>query len=203
MIKVGLTGGIGSGKTFISGLFEHLKIPCYNADLRAKELYVVNDKLKAKMIGAFGQDVYINPNKINKEYLKKVVFSSAKNRERINAIVHPFVIEDFNLWVKQQQNVPYIIKESALLIETGLYRELDKIILVTAPIELRIQRIAERDKTDIAGIKQKIAAQFSDEEKKKFADFLIINDGKKLLLPQVISIHNKLLDIARWVSHDG
>ncbi len=196
MIKVGLTGGIGSGKTFLANIFSHLGIPVYYADSRAKLLYTTNQELKSAMIAEFGNQVYLPTNKINKKFLRKIIFSNPKSKEKINKIVHPFVTADFEEWCHQQKGTPYVLKESALLFETELFRLLNKTILVTSPKELRIKRIKSRDNLSDNEIQKQIAAQLPDTEKEKFADFIIINDEKKLLLPQVLTIHQQLKNIS-------
>ncbi len=195
MIKIGLTGGIGSGKTYVATIFLHLGIPVYNSDEHAKLLYTTNFDLKSLLIETFGNHIYLSNGDIDKEYIRQLVFSNSENREQINRIVHPFVMSEFNLWCSKQKVVPYIIKESALLFETGLFRQLDKTILVKSPDELRIKRLKARDKGSVEEITTKMAVQMMDAEKEKFADFVIINDEKKLLLPQVLTIHQHLLDI--------
>ena len=196
MIKVGLTGGIGSGKTFLANIFSHLGIPVYYADNRAKLLYTTNQELKSAMIAEFGNQVYLPTNKINKNFLRKIIFSNPESKEKINKIVHPFVTTDFEKWCHQQKNAPYVLKESALLFETGLFRLLNKTILVTSSEELKIKRIKSRDNLSDNEIQKQIAAQLPDTEKEKFANYIIINDEKKLLLPQVLTIHQQLKNIS-------
>jgi len=195
MIRVGLTGGIGSGKTYVANIFLHLGIPVYNSDEHTKQLYATNQELKRLLTGKFGHQVYLSNGNINKDYLRKMVFSDSETREQINRIVHPFVMADFNQWCSNQKAVSYIIKESALLFETGLFRSLDKTILVKSPNELKIKRLSERDGFSVDEIKKRMAVQLTDAEKEKMADFVIINDEKKLLLPQVLTIHKQLLNI--------
>ncbi len=195
MIRVGLSGGIGSGKTFIAEIFSHLGIPTYYSDERTKLLYQTNSELKSALIALFGHQVYLPSGIIDKDFLRQIIFNNTEKRESLNRLVHPFVITDFNEWCLQQTNVPYILKESALLFETGLFQQLDKTILAVAPEDLKIKRLTKRDNLSPIEIKKKMVTQMQDTEKEKFADFVIINDEKKLILPQVITIHKQLLNI--------
>lgn len=197
MITVGITGGIGSGKTYVSKLFLHIGIPVYYADQQTKILYTTNKSLKNKLISTFGAQVYLPSGKINKTFLREILFSNSAARKKINQIVHPYVMEDFKNWCLYKKNVPYILKESALLFETGLFKTLDKTILIIAPDKLKKERIKKRDNISEKIILQKMATQLHDSEKEKFADFIIINDGKRLLLPQVLNIHEQLLKVNR------
>lgn len=194
MLKIGLTGGIGSGKSYIADIFRHLNISVYVADTRTKELYVESKELKSKMIDAFGKNVYSQSGYINTTYLKELIYNDHEKYKQVNAIVHPIVINDFYKWCEDKKDEKYIIKESAILFETGLYRKLDKTILIIAPEELRLKRIQKRDIDLVEEIKKKIKAQWTDDAKLKFADYLINNDENSLLLSQVLSIHNKLLN---------
>ncbi len=195
MIKVGLTGGIGSGKTFLANIFSHLGIPVYYADNRAKSLYKTSPELRVAMISEFGKQVYLPNGEINKNFLRKIILSDSESKEKINKIVHPFVTADFDAWCHQQKAVPYVLKESALLFETGLFRLLDKTILVISTDELKVNRIKERSHLSDIEIQKQMKIQLPDTEKEKFADFVIINDEKKLLLPQVLTIHQQLSNI--------
>ena len=197
MITVGITGGIGSGKTYVSKLFLHIGIPVYYADQQTKILYTTNKSLKDKLISTFGAQVYLPSGEINKTFLREILFSNSAARKKINQIVHPYVMEDFKNWCLYKKNVPYILKESALLFETGLFKTLDKTILIIAPDKLKKERIKKRDNISEKIILQKMTTQLHDSEKEKFADFIIINDGKRLLLPQVLNIHEQLLKVNR------
>lgn len=187
-IQVGITGGIGVGKTLITHLFSLLGVPIYYADTRAKEL--MNSVLVKPIIDTFGEEAFINGT-LNRDYLASRVFINKSEINKLNAIVHPAVAIDFNNWVSTQVKSTYIIKEAALLVETGSYKLLDKLILVVSPEELRINRIKKRDpfrsETEIKGI---ISKQTSDIEKSKFADFIINNNEEELLIPQVIKINH-------------
>lgn len=192
-ICVGITGGIGAGKTTIAKFFTVLGIPVYNADERAKWLMANDTALKNSISETFGDQSFTKEGKLNRAHLAKTVFSDSKKTELINALVHPAVRRDFSQWAVLQ-DAPYVIKEAALLFETGSYRDLDKNILVSAPLEIRIARVMERDpQRDQDQIHEIIARQLPEEEKKALADFVVDNKGNKLVIPQVLRIHNELL----------
>ncbi|WP_158857779.1 dephospho-CoA kinase [Lunatibacter salilacus] len=192
-IFVGITGGIGAGKTTIAKLFTVLGIPVYNADNRAKWLMANDSALRNSISNAFGDESFTNEGQLNKAYLAKTVFSDSKKTALINSLVHPAVKMDFTQWAVDQHTA-YVIKEAALLFETGSYRDLDKTILVSAPMDIRISRVMERDpQRDQDQIHEIIARQLPEEEKKALADFVVDNKGNKLVIPQVLKIHKALL----------
>lgn len=172
---IGLTGGIGSGKSTIAKHIEQLGIPVYIADLEAKkilETVVVIDKI----IDAFGENILEN-NKIDRTKLSKLVFENPEKLKILNSIIHPEVALHFKNWVAENQNFPIVIKEAAILFESGSYKDCDKIILVTAPKEVRIQRVMKRDNLSREAIESRIANQWSEERKEKLSDFIIINQN--------------------------
>jgi dephospho-CoA kinase len=195
MIRVGLTGGIGSGKTTIANFFSILGIPIYFSDERAKLLMVNNLGIKEGLIELLGANCYLLSGEINKEFISKRIFSDRQLLDGINKIVHPVVKSDFEEFCMQNSNKKYIIKESAILVETGLFKTLDKLILITANQELRISRLQERDKQKAEEISTKISKQLSDSEKKGFADYIIENNNQEFLIPQLIKIHTQLSSI--------
>jgi dephospho-CoA kinase len=190
MMKVGITGGIGSGKTYVCKIFETLGVPVYYSDIRAKDLMVKNGEVKNKIKSLFGGNAYHKNGRLNRAYLAEKIFSDPSLRSRLNAIVHPAVAEDGVAWFAAQKS-SYALKEAAILIETGSYKDLDKIILVVSPLELRINRVAQRDKIDRDQIIKRIKSQMADEEKMKYADDIIFNDEEHDLMKQVMDIHNK------------
>lgn len=196
MIKVGLTGGIGSGKTYIANIFSELGIPVYNSDERGKYLMEHDFIVKEKLFEVFGPESF-SDNKLNREYLAKQVFNNNSKLSAINKIVHPAVHEDFNHWVKINSGNQYLIKEAAILIESGAYKELDLLIVVTAPIPTRINRVIKRDNLSRVDIEKRIANQLSDQERINYADFVINNDGTMLVKTQIQEIHNKILSNSR------
>ncbi len=191
-LQIGITGGIGSGKSTIARIFQLLGIPVYDADSHAKVVMVQNGNLKKAIIANFGENAYLADGSLNRRFLAEQVFSDSEKTKLINSLVHPAVAQDYEQWLAHQENVPYVIREAALMIEAGAYRSLDKLIVVTAPEELRLQRIRTRDpqrsKDEIKGI---MARQMPQEEKLKFADFVIYNDEKHSLIEQVWNLHQK------------
>jgi len=188
-LKIGITGGIGSGKTFICRLFEALGIPVYNADEEAKRLMNTDVRIKEKLIAQFGEATY-KDGLLDRAFLANMVFSDKNKLELLNSIVHPVVIQEAKDWA-ERQITRYSLKEAALLFESGSYKELDYTILVTAPMDIRIQRVIERDGTTEQQVQERINKQLSDEEKLQLADFVIVNDGITPLLPQVWTLHQK------------
>jgi dephospho-CoA kinase len=192
MLKVGITGGMGSGKTTVCKIFETLGIPVYYADDRAKYLMINDTELRQKIIAIFGANAYQKDGELNRKYISNIAFKAPEKLKMLNKAVHPAVKTDGEIWHKGQKNVPYTLKEAALLFESGSYKSLDKIITVVAPLEIRINRILERDKTTREAIMSRIKNQLSDEEKVAQSDFVIYNDGKQSLIKQVLNIHYEL-----------
>ena len=192
MKKIGITGGIGSGKTYISNIFKSLGIPLFNSDIEAKILMNSSKKLISQIKKEFGEDIYTNGN-FNKEKLSSIVFSNSDKLQKLNSLVHPIVKEEFNNWCKKQTS-PYVIKEAAILFESKSHLGLEAVICVSAPLELRIKRLFKRDNSSEMEIKKRIENQISQEEKEKLSDYIIVNDERNLLLPQIIKIHEKLIN---------
>lgn len=193
MLKAGITGGIGSGKTTVCKIFETLGIPIYYADDRAKWLMSNDADLMSAIRKAFGEEAYTPEGQLNRAYLAKVAFNDAEKLAQLNAIVHPAVFRDGLQWHEAQAGAPYTLREAALLFESGSYRAIDKMIVVTAPLELRIQRVMERDGVPKEAVLARIEKQWTEEEKVKRADFVIDNSGDHLLIPQVLKVHQALL----------
>ena len=188
---VGVTGGIGSGKSIVASIFKSLGVPVYNSDIRSKELLNTNSELKSRLINQFGEEIYSSSG-IDRKHFASIIFNDKKLLEISNSIIHPFVKKDFEDWVVAQ-SFPYVIKESAILFETGIYKQLDKTVLVTAPEKIRVKRVVERDKISKKVVLERIKNQWEDKEKILLADFEIKNDETQLLLPQVLKIHQALL----------
>ena len=192
-VRVGVTGGIGAGKSTICGIFSVLGIPVYLADDRAKFLMENNPQIAAEIVKKFSEQAYQN-GKLNRAFLAGTVFNDDERLHQLNEIVHPQVIADFEEWASAQADVSYLIKEAALLFESGSYLTLDKVILVCCPPETRIRRILLRDTgRSREEIEKIIEKQWSDQEKKKLADFVIENDDSIPVLPRVLTIHEQLL----------
>jgi len=192
MLKIGLTGGIGSGKSTVAETFAQLGIAIYLSDDRAKALMVNNEELKSAIISLFGEESY-KSGQLNRSYIATKVFSDKMELEKLNALVHPELKKDFDLWCVDQTS-PYIIKEAAILFESGANRGLDKVILVEAPQELRINRVMNRDKVSYESVLARIDKQWSDERKKSVSDYVVMNDEKCSVLEQVLKVHNELIN---------
>lgn len=193
MIKVGITGGIGSGKTTVCKLFEKMDIPVYYADIEAKKLMTSNKTLKRKIKELLGKDAYYRNGRLNRKYVASIVFNDKEKLQKLNSLVHPAVAEDGMKWFDLQKT-KYAIKEAALLVENASYKKLDYLIVVTAPVEMRIKRVVRRDKSDYNQVKLRIANQLPEIQKKKVADFIIDNSGDVSLISQVWKIHRKLME---------
>ncbi len=189
---IGITGGIGSGKSTVCRIFQILGIPVYSADDRAKWLMANDPELRLSISSSFGEESYGEDGSVNRVFLAEKVFSDPEKVKQINALVHPTVGKDFRIWADKQKS-PYLLKEAALLFETGSAKELDKVINVSSPLKIRIARTLMRDPhRDEAQINHIIDQQMPDEEKNEKADFVIKNTDNKLLIPQVLEIHRKL-----------
>ncbi|MBN3584051.1 dephospho-CoA kinase [Algoriphagus aestuarii] len=192
-LLVGLTGGIGSGKSTTAKIFQILGIPCYFADDRAKWLMANDPKLVESIKASFGTESYLEDGAVNRVYLGETVFSDPEKVKKINSLVHPAVAKDFNSWAENQTS-PYVLKEAALIFETGSHKDLDQVINVSSPIKVRISRVLMRDNhRSIEQVHQIIDQQMPDENKNELADFVIKNVDNKLLIPQVLKIHEALL----------
>ena len=186
MKKIGLTGGIGVGKTFVAEVFQKLNIPVFNADIEAKLCLVNNFDLINSVKNEFGEKIYLH-GIFRKEALADIVFNNTDALKKLNSLVHPFVRESFTLWCKEQEN-KILIKEAAILFESKSNLELDSIICVSAPYNLRIKRLQKRDGASLEDIKKRIANQMSQEKKENLSDYIIYNDEKQLILPQILNI---------------
>ncbi len=195
MIRIGLTGGIGSGKTTVAKIFETLGIPVYYADDAAKRIMNEDAALREAIQQNFGEESYTN-NTLNRSYLASIVFGSAEKLALLNKIVHPLTIADSEAWM-QLQTGPYAIKEAALIFESDVWKDLDKVIGVSSPIELRLQRTMVRDGANREAVQARISKQMDEDEKMKRCDFVLYNDETQLLIPQVLALHEKLIAIAK------
>ncbi|REG88451.1 dephospho-CoA kinase [Algoriphagus antarcticus] len=192
-VLVGITGGIGSGKSTVAKIFSILGIPIYFADDRAKWLMVNDEILKKQLIEAFGSESYDSEGKLDRSFLAKEVFSDPEKVKTVNSLVHPAVGRDFSDWASTQ-NTPYVLKEAALIFETGNNKALDFVINVSSPLKVRIARTLMRDSfRSEEQVNQIINQQLPDEQKNELADFVIKNTDNKLLIPQVLKIHQQLI----------
>ncbi len=191
-MHIGITGGIGSGKTFVANIFESYRIPVYYADERAKWLMLNHAPLKESIIELLGPEAFLK-NELNKKWIADLIFNHQTLLESLNNIVHPAVEEDFIDFCQIHRDEPYLLKEAALLIETGSYIELDKLILVVCNEKTRIDRVIARDHSTQEQVKARIGAQFPEEKKIPLADFIIINDGTQDIEAEVKQIHLQLM----------
>lgn len=191
-LLVGITGGIGAGKSLISRIFSLLGVPIYNADNRAKWLMAHDATLKKRINAQFGESAYTATGELNSSYLAEKVFADPTQTEKINQLVHPAVCQDFTDWANRQV-ADYVLKEAALLFETGTYRELDVTVHVTAPQEMRIDRVMKRDRQrSRQQILQIMEKQWGDAKKNSLATYILPNDEKELVIPRVLEIHEEI-----------
>ena len=191
MKLIGITGGIGSGKSTIAKVFMSMSYPVYNSDTRAKELINSNEELINSIKLSFGDDLY-NSQGLDRKKMASIVFNNPEKLELLNSIIHPAVGKDFEKWI-DSQNTSFILKEAAILFETGIYKSLHKIILVSAPQETRIERVIKRDNTNQEEVLSRMNNQWSEEKKTELADYVIDNSGNKLVIPQVLEIIKQIL----------
>jgi dephospho-CoA kinase len=194
LLKVGLTGGIGSGKTTVAKVFELLGVPVYYADAASKRLYHTSKELIASLKQHFGENIYTGE-QLDRSRLAEIVFSDPKKLALLNELVHPPTLADARAWM-QAQKAPYIIKEAALLFESGSAGDLDYIIGVDSPEPLRIKRVMERDNCTPSDIRKRMQTQIEERIKMKLCDFTIVNNEQQLIIPQVIALHEKLLGLS-------
>jgi len=192
-MNIGITGNIGSGKTTVCKIFESMGIPIYYADEEAKRLMEDDLNVKEQIKLVFGMSAYAEDGSLDRKYLGSIVFNNPKMLNKLNYIVHPAVKRHSLAWSKKQKNAAYTIKEAALLIESGNYTALDKIIVVTAPLALRIARVMKRDATDEAEVMAREDKQLPEKEKVALADHIIINDGEHSLVEQVQKVHKSII----------
>lgn len=186
MLVIGLTGGIGSGKTTVAQIFHSFGVPVYNSDVEAKKILFSNTQVHQELKTVFGDSIFTDgiPDRVK---LARIVFSDKEKLAQLNQIIHPKLANHFKAW-KAQQTAKVVLKEAAILIESRMYKSVDKIVVVTAPEELRIQRVLERDSSSKEEIQNRINNQLSEEERLKYADFVIDNSGSQHLIPQVEKI---------------
>ena len=192
MLKLGLTGGIGSGKSTVARVFESLGAPVYYADIQAKKLYNRQD-IKSAVSRLFGEKVFDSRGELDKAALAAVVFADKTQLEKLNSLIHPKLEEDFRQWVKiLPAETPYIVKEAAILFEAGFDKNVDKVLSISAPEEERIQRVMKRDKVSRQQVLDRISKQWTDTEREKRADYVIFNGNDRMILNEILRIHNDL-----------
>lgn len=195
MLKVGITGGIGAGKTTVCQLFELLNIPVYYADDRAKALMIEDKELVNQIKSLLGKQAYHDDGSLNRKHIASIVFHDKGKLALLNALVHPAVAKDSQNWFNNQKKAPFALKEAALLFETGSYKDLDQIITVAAPLELRIERVMKRDNVTRDAVLARIDKQLPQKEKIKQSDIIINNGPEDSLIQQVIQTKNKLIKL--------
>jgi dephospho-CoA kinase len=189
MLKIGITGGIGSGKTTVCRIFELLGVPIYYADEASKKLLVTDPEIKREIVAVFGEEVLDEQQTISRKKVAARVFGNESELKKLNAIMHPAVALHFESWLKGYVSQPYILKEAAIMFESGAYKQMDKIITVSAPEELRIARVLNRDVVTREEVQRRLHAQLSEEERIKRSQYVIVNDEQQLVIPQVMELH--------------
>lgn len=191
--SVGITGGIGSGKSLVCKIFSVLRIPVYSSDDRAKWLMANDDFLKGQLKLHFGSQAFDQHNELNRSYLANVVFKKEKERQLLNELVHPYVAKDYLQWQLQQTKSPYTLKEAALIFETGSDKLLNVVINISAPKALRLKRVLRRDPhRSQQQVKAIMNKQWTDAQREEKADYVINNDEEHLLIPKVLEVHRQL-----------
>lgn len=196
MLKIGITGGIGSGKTTVCKVFELFGIPVFYADDVAKSIMNTDPVLRDQIIEAFGEQSYSHSGELNRKHISGIVFNNSLELEKLNGLVHPAVFRAFDVWVLKHPEAPYVLKEAALLYESESHKFCDRSILVISAMDTRMKRVQARDGLSAEEVRSRIDRQFSDEQKIKMADYILMNDEQQLLIPQIISLHHQFLKIA-------
>jgi dephospho-CoA kinase len=191
MFRLGITGGIGSGKSFVCSILEKFGVPVYYADKEARRLMNTMVDLKRAIKDVFGEEIY-HDGELDRQEMGRRIFGQPEMLDKINRMVHPVVREDFFKWSEAWENVPYVIEEAAILFESGAVSEMDATVLIYAPEQLRIERVMARDGLSRSEVVRRINMQMDEEEKKRLADRVILNDEKKLLLPQLVALHEDI-----------
>ncbi len=189
---IGITGGIGAGKTTISNMFALLGVPVYNSDERAKYLMVHDESLIGNVVELLGKEAYHDDRTLNRPFVAESIFDNLVMLSRINGIVHPAVEKDFKAWQKQYE-VPYVLKEAALIFESGSFLSLDAVINIHSPVDIRVKRVMKRDQADAESVKKRMQHQWPDDRRQQMADFSIFNDGSKSLIRQVLDMNTYLI----------
>ncbi|MCL2501955.1 MAG: dephospho-CoA kinase [Bacteroidales bacterium] len=197
MLCLGITGGIGSGKSYVSRIFTALGIPVYEADTQTKLLYGRDEKLKQALTSLLGADIF-KDGRLQKEVMAAKIFSDRGLLEQVNRLVHPVVIGDFTDW-KVRQDAPYVVMESAIILETPFASAVDKMLTVSSPAALRLERIHGRDKTGIEDAQRRMDKQWSDAMREAKSDFVVYSDGKIPLLPQVLRVHQEMITLNMYI----
>mgnify|MGYP003683525081 CR=1 FL=1 len=194
MLKVGITGGIGSGKTTICNLFKNLGVPIFSSDIEGRIILNEDEEVRAEIVKTYGKDMFFSDGTLDRARMVTLIFSDPKALEHVSSLVHPKVQKRFEKWCAKNVGRPYVIKEAAILFESGHYHDLDKIINVFAPKEVRLERVISRDKTIKEDVMKRMRFQYSDEERNQLADFIIMNENIDDLMPQVMALHEVFIN---------
>ncbi len=189
--RVGITGGIGSGKSLVCSIIEKFGIPVYYADNEARRLMNTDQELRRAIKDTFGAEAY-KEGTLDRKWMATRVFGDPELLEKLNRLVHPVVSSDFETWSSRWRDVPYLVEEAAILFESGAYLHMNRSVLIYAPVSLRIKRVMERDRVSRAEAEMRMVHQMEDQKKMELADRLIFNDEKRLLLPQIVALHEEL-----------
>ena len=192
MLKVGLTGNIGSGKTIVAGIFTTLGVPVFHADKEARKLFS-NEGTRKSIREIFGPGVFSPSGEVIRPVLAEVAFSNPKLLNELNALIHPQVRDNYKQWCFQHSDSPYTLYEAAILFESGHYKEMDKVICVTAPEQIRVKRVMERDHLTVQEIEKRMANQWEEEKKIRLSDYVIRNDETCSVIMQVMEVHKKIV----------
>jgi dephospho-CoA kinase len=197
MLKVGLTGNIGSGKTIIAKVFSLLGVPVFHADLEAKKQFD-NDMVRNSIREKFGPGVFSSSGEVLRPVLAEIVFNDPVMLDQLNKIIHPGVRKGYLQWCRHHSGIAYTLYEAAILFESGHYREMDKVICITAPEQLRIQRVMERDNLTRQEVERRMANQWDEAKKAALADYVIKNDETTMVITQVLEIHNRIVQSSKF-----
>lgn len=195
MIKVGITGGIGSGKSTITNFFNLLGIPIYQSDIQAKQLQQSNKKIIDGLKKIFSPDIYLPNGQLNRQLMASIIFTNTDLRQQVNQLIHPIVRTDFRQWASTHTNTPYVVCEAAIMIESGSYADMDKIIVVDAPLQQRIERTMLRDKITRQQVENRIKSQMPTEALLPYANYIINTDDKHFVIPQLLTIDKELRNL--------
>jgi len=193
MLKIGITGNIGSGKTTVSRMFALLNVPVFYSDDEAKNVMVTDAELITGIKQHFGSEAYFADGTLNRKYIGGIVFNNPDELKVLNGLVHPAVFRAFDNWILAHSNAPYVLKEAAILFESGSYKDCDYTIVVSAPTAVRLQRVTQRDGISLAEAESRNAKQMPQEEKEQLASFVIHNDNSQLIIPQVLALHEQFI----------
>lgn len=194
---IGVTGGIGSGKSTVCAIFKMLRVPVFEADKVAKQLLDSHPKVKEGLIHQFGANIYTENGKVDRKKLAEIIFNDELQLKKMNQLVHPVVREEFEKWVQENREQPYVIHEAAILFESGFYKMMDYTILISAPREKRIKWVMERDGVSRQQVEERMKNQLPEQEKQKLASIVLMNDNHNLLIPKIVEIDKNIREYGK------